>query len=969
MASRRHATAKAAKPMTMEWSAKTVATKDITRVNARDRQGEEPIDLILSSNWVLGTEGVRDFYEVLYQSGENLEVGYDTVIQGFRIKCLACDEMRLVTLVKGILDQLVQKEAQEGLNNSDKIISLENWRKKKHKLGREIKVSERYTFPYDVAMCVARDVWDIPDEWFKKGITTKKVLPESMQSKVQRLTGAALISSTNGRTIYVGASGVNEVNVAKEKLDKIALYFWLKPKDITQVVKIFFYHEGDRSGTGEYRYLADRNYKLLGSYILDRFDWPHTDVRYPAIFHRGVIVRLNPKNESLEETSIISDTILPIVKDPNAMEDFGAFGLKNWIYPIKHKAPSPSLLECATSTARSSSNYVIDRARSQPHIETWVCSLPVPNTTGASPIPQIDSPTDIQESIFDNSPHEILCLEHHGKEPEQLPQPSRLPHLFVYDQLSQSPTPNPPDTEAGLGSVITQPTIGDDLLGLTSLSRAHGPDAITSLTTNSRVGIATPDESIINKTAGYFTDLADSPTSGMAAEQQQSHKPDPFAHIWDNYRALATKQTLGPRKPPNNKIGQGPLSNTNQSPQIYEQDSRSFHLTMNQKAGSRNKVFPEFDPNMMAFINKSIVCLMAPLRLLPGTVDLKIDLGRFCFLNVKKSQVQRLNDDDDEKYYKLDYIQAELNKRHTTADTLLFTRILTSLGADANYIARMSDDSKSPMWKRPIDGRSSIYEFTCRSKAIGGADLNFIVEIDATKFTSRVRQFEPDRNFFAVHCPRRVWDFQLMLSSSKDLDIIYRRFAEDLLLSLQVKPIGDRLPEIQISYDQNYSIEILVVRIRNIACCTSETNSTKDISTQPALRKDIQKMYISEVWEMDLINKVDDKRNTQLTFARNKGNSEYSDIPLVWYEVSLKSDILSTAFEENAKLELGNEVKWTTEDLLKSGAIEELIRKAAYMVKNMDGVGYWNDNRQKELLHGIVQAKGPKKGQYVETYW
>ncbi|KAI8956179.1 hypothetical protein F4801DRAFT_586281 [Xylaria longipes] len=845
-----------------EWTART--TSDVaSRTDLVRLHDAEPMEFTLSSNWVLQTEGVEDFYDALHKRDENLEIEYDPILHGFRVKCLSHHEVKMVALVKDILDKLVQKETKNGQSHltkqqetSAKIISLEHWRKEKAQIRQEIKVSDKYTFPRDVSACKTRATWNISESSFEKGTTTSRMFPENARSQLEKLTNTVLITSSNGRTVYIGASGVESVRKVKQKLDTLARFFSLTPRDTTQVAKIFLYNEGDRSIMGEYRYVADGNDRLLRSYILDRFDWPHTNQRYPAIFQRGIIVRLNPNNEPWEEARSLSNTVLPIVKDGSAIEEFGAFKLQNWKYPAKYAVSSTPGSD--TSSTQLGSSLVAHQSMLRPKIETWVSNLPAPK--------------DGRPSLSMSSTEEIA--------------------------------------EHPMGSRGSQ---------------------------------------------------ANNCTFPGNSGHSQTNKYDPFQHLLGEFRRVSAQPTpgLGGDQSENPNL-QASLSIKAREPRLvqdHENDTRSFHVTMRQKAGAPtvpNNVFPEFDPNMMMSINESLASLMAPLRMWPGIVDFGIELGRFYFLNVKKSHVQEPGDDDDEKHYKLGRIQNELNKRHTANEKLCFTRVLTSLGADANHIAHIRDHSGSQMWKRPADGRSSTYEFTCRSKTVEGADFNFIVDIDATHFNSRVKQFKPDQNCFAVHCTKRVWDFRLVLSVSQDLDGICGRFAEDLLHSLRVMPKNDRIPELEVSYDKTYDIEVLAVRTRNRACCISETITKSTSSTQADPRKDVQRLYISEVWEMDRLSKIENEQRIRLRFARYKSNNERSGMPLVWYEAVLKSDTLSGAFEQNENLELGNEVDWTSEDLLKSGAVEALIRKAADMVKNMDGVGYWNDNHQTDLLRGIL---------------
>ncbi|KAI3335373.1 hypothetical protein F4824DRAFT_155275 [Ustulina deusta] len=46
-------------------------------------------------------------------------------------------------------------------------------------------------------MCDIRYTWEISENWFKKGIMTNRMLPESALSKLQQLTGAVLVASSD----------------------------------------------------------------------------------------------------------------------------------------------------------------------------------------------------------------------------------------------------------------------------------------------------------------------------------------------------------------------------------------------------------------------------------------------------------------------------------------------------------------------------------------------------------------------------------------------------------------------------------------------------------------------------------------------------------------------------------------------------------------------------------------------------
>ncbi|KAI1744061.1 hypothetical protein F4680DRAFT_469504 [Xylaria scruposa] len=935
-----------------EWTAR--ATPNTTsRTDEVRHHDEEPMEFILSSNWVLQTEGVNDFYGILHKRDENLEIEYDTLLHGFRVKCLSYDEVRIVALVKEILDQLVQKETKNGLETSAKIIGLDDWRKNKCQTRKKIEVSEKYTFPRDVAACNIRGIWNVSESSFKKGTTTSKLLPESALAKLQRLTSTVLVTSSNKRTVYIGASEFEKIRRVKQKLDTLARFFSLTPRDVTQVVKIFLYNEGDRSTMGEYRFVSDGNDRFLRSYILDRFDWPHTSQRYPTIFHKSVMVRLNPNNDPWEEARSLSNTVLPIVKAGTITEEFDAVD---------------SALGSDISSAQLGSSLVAKQSMLGPKIETWVSNLPTP---GESPGCQPNSFVVSQAFKSNRTSNEAPWVERERAKPEQHPHTSTYSGIDTYGRSEYNGVTAPHNQQPGAKPTTTL-TANDQTLpryvAQTNISQV-GRGLATPLLFNeltSDGGLKTGFPVNLCKPSGHS--FPENP------KHSQSKKHDPFQHLIGEFRRVSSQPARGlGRDQTDNTNVQASQSTKTRHPRLVqdlENDTRSFHVTMRQKAGAPSppkNVFPEFDTNMMISINESLTSLMAPLRMWSGIIDFRIELGRFYFLNVKKSHIQEPRDDDDEKYYKLSRIQNELNKRHTANEKLCFTRVLTSLGADANYIAHISDHSGNQMWKRPTDGRSSTYEFTCRFKTVEGIDCNFVVEIDATKFTSSIREFKPSQNCFAVHCTKRTWDFQLVLSVSQDLNDMCGRFAEDLLCSLRVMPRNDRIPELEVSYDKSYGIEVLAVRTRNKACCVSETSTRNTCSPQTDPRTDVQRLYISELWEMDRLNKIENEHRIRLKFACYKSHNERSGMPPVWYEAILKSDTLSKAFEQNETLELGDEAEWVSEDLLKSGAVESLIQKAADMVRNMDGVGYWNDNRQTDLIRN---AGKPSRGQdVVDKFW
>jgi len=176
-------------------------------------------------------------------------------------------------------------------------------------------------------------------------------------------------------------------------------------------------------------------------------------------------------------------------------------------------------------------------------------------------------------------------------------------------------------------------------------------------------------------------------------------------------------------------------------------------------------------------------------------------------------------------------------------------------------------------------------------------------------------------------------------------------------------------PELEVSCDMSYSVEILAVRTRNTASCTSKKVTVNTPTVKTESLEDFQTLDITEVWEMDRISKQFDGQFMRLKFARYKTQLVQSSDPALWYEVSLRSDQISTALEQNRKLEVGEEANWEANALVDCGAVDKLINKAAQVVKKLDGVGYWNDNQQEGLLQKVAPAPKSKVGQDLDKFW
>ena len=64
----------------------------------------------------------------------------------------------------------------------------------------------------------------------------------------------------------------------------------------------------------------------------------------------------------------------------------------------------------------------------------------------------------------------------------------------------------------------------------------------------------------------------------------------------------------------------------------------------------------------------------------------------------------------------------------------------------------------------------------------------------------------------------------------------------------------------------------------------------------------------------------------------------------LWHEMNITCPQADALFEQHKTLELGEEPSWGSRNIKEMQIIQALCRPACYMLKHMDGVGFYNDN-------------------------
>ncbi|XDG09229.1 hypothetical protein ABKA04_008844 [Annulohypoxylon sp. FPYF3050] len=356
--------------------------------------------------------------------------------------------------------------------------------------------------------------------------------------------------------------------------------------------------------------------------------------------------------------------------------------------------------------------------------------------------------------------------------------------------------------------------------------------------------------------------------------------------------------------------------------QARDSEGKVAHSTMKQQGSARptrGNAFVSGDsaPELIAAMSQKIARMMSSLEVYSGNILLKAQIGRFCITKFSPVYVQ-----NQDKGKPLQNIKEALDKHHTDHRDLLCTNILTAEGTDANYMGLRTDRRGKRVWRS--DNRRTVYQVFCAAAIMTDKEVDFVVEIDGSSFTYQIRHE----------------DFQ--------------GFAKDLVRGMWVEPQASGVPIVGFTINNAYGAEILTFRVCNIA--SYDKPNTSDI------------MEIREVHDM-LPNDFVDEDGT------GKGTVHFSQRPefkergelATWYEVSLQSKKVNEALQQNRDLELGEVVDWSPKELQEAGAFDELVRSAIEVVKNIDGVGYWGDNDQDTMIHGMPQVVSTRRSQMGST--
>ncbi|TPX21053.1 hypothetical protein DIZ76_015006 [Coccidioides immitis] len=371
--------------------------------------------------------------------------------------------------------------------------------------------------------------------------------------------------------------------------------------------------------------------------------------------------------------------------------------------------------------------------------------------------------------------------------------------------------------------------------------------------------------------------------------------------------------------------------------------------------------------NRIADLYTALNPLLAAAQCFSGIVSLEIQFGLILIHNVPKIYVDKAI--DVKTWEKLFRPQHGLRGPGTK-----FMNLLTSSGADIDYMLDLKNDSRHSLFSRNPSVRFVSYEFHCQTKN----NQPIVINVNETGMTVVTRP-EIVLGAVNVHFPQQIWDMRVVIKGAQEyapgVDKEIDCAVEALISNLYVYP--GRAKVLLFTRLDNFDIlhitKVFMRRttrhrcledVRNVKYnpqaqpwsenhCNLPSNMTSASSSERGLY-----LQITEVQNLLLGRMATDKT---LIRARALSPDEMVDNSRLWYEACIVSPAVDKVLESNRSLPVGACVwDWQPADLMGidanimteypsetkrrvgSNGLASMYRVASQVPVHIDGVGWAN---------------------------
>ncbi|KAJ8071133.1 hypothetical protein OCU04_001473 [Sclerotinia nivalis] len=519
--------------------------------------------------------------------------------------------------------------------------------------------------------------------------------------------------------------------------------------------------------------------------------------------------------------------------------------------------------------------------------------------------------------------------------------PTRSPNLKIFDMTDSSnawgahqfTALEPPALSSSLWSLDQPQLPSEELEGL----------------------MTTVSPSMANSTLNYGDELSNLIESSDSPRLSGSLGPTLMSP--NNWQSLPSPQSVGPSE------SEAYRENRLSWPRRQHEDemsTRVFHKTMNQKASPHKKEVSK--PRTVARPQESFLkdiegmfgALMTPVRGFRGEVKVHIDFGKILLGNLP---VKIVSKEQNNKPYDESFVirhlrpPPEMNVRIGDGPELFFTDILTTLEADTTFLSNLKNREGARLWSENSSEWKVTYEFMCEELR---TEKYFTIEIDSETFDTHIVVLRKFGEIY-VHGTMRHWDLKLTVDGIEDEEEIrnslpgYHNLATEIQRNLYIPP-GNEKPNHSFKIPRRITdeFEIYHLKIRKTRTYNSLDGSSKlhitevDKSCGHKLPVKNQEIVVYIFPEEKKDHNMERNSEEVSTYSEEKKDPS---METNWQEVSITSVAMNNLLQQNMKLELGEEVRWTIQDLAVKKVSNSFIKPACTMLVQMDGVGFYNDGQ------------------------
>ncbi|RKF63772.1 hypothetical protein OnM2_023046 [Erysiphe neolycopersici] len=341
-----------------------------------------------------------------------------------------------------------------------------------------------------------------------------------------------------------------------------------------------------------------------------------------------------------------------------------------------------------------------------------------------------------------------------------------------------------------------------------------------------------------------------------------------------------------------------------------------------------NHILESFQQNL----NLTFESIMKNLQAFRGELSVEAQFGRIITHGIKDMYVSKKG--ECERTYNEESARRILNEPEINMISSNFTRIITTIPAEIQYIIDMKDSHGFKCWLQEKNDLSSYYELYFRDKKF------YRIIKCRIKTTSEF-------GIVNVHGTTKLWDFRISatgINSEDRLKIQHDELVEMICSSLFIPYDQQEIPARGIL--ENCTLPSITFQINESLNNRYHLEKAITRHIHKYLSRDNQSILkISEVQSLTIKPRNSHgKKMIIQAFYPDDLNVISSHILRLWYEISISSVSLNNELTKNQNLELGELAQWSFEGTGLSSIAYSIYSPACWLLERLDGIGSFNDN-------------------------